>query len=62
MKSYNQAQTKFTNKTTIWKTIVKYESDGMSLNVNKGRLGRTITQEHKTLKQYGKHWKELKEE
>ena len=51
-KSCNQVQTKFRtlcperlrpNKTTIRKNVRKYERDGTSLNMNKGRSGRRIT-------------------
>ena len=50
-KSYNQVQTKFRtlfperlppNKTTIRKNVKKYERNGLSLNKNKGRPGRSI--------------------
>ena len=52
MKSYNQLQTKFTttfpeclppDKTIIPKKVKKYERDGTSLNMSKGRPARIIT-------------------
>ena len=42
------------NKTTIRKNIRKYEEEDQ---------GKELPQEHKkTLKRYGKHWKEINEE
>ena len=52
MKSYTQIQTEFRilfperlppNKTTSQKIVKKYERDGTSLNMNKGRSGRRVT-------------------
>ena len=50
-KSYNQVRTKFRTlfperlppkKTTIRKSVKKYDRDGSSVNMNKGRSGRRI--------------------
>ena len=52
MKSYTQIQTESRilfperlppNKTTSQKIVKKYEKDGTSLNMNKGRSGRRVT-------------------